>query len=390
MTGLARTAGFLAAMLLVLLSAAGGAEQPVVKIGVILPYSGPLAAIGTQIERGLSLYVRERERDLQGIKLQIIRRDDQGRPDVSSVAAEQLIRLDRVDYVVGGATGASANAIAKATSRERIPFIAMYAVTSDLMRMSPNVIRMSITASQTSHAIGTWAAKRGLKRGVTIVNSSLSGLDAEAAFSAGFAESGGTIIAAERVEVTNVIDSLFKIKALRPDVVFAFIGPDFQSRALLRRFDEIGLARDGIRLVGSQDLVPDSALVEMGDEIRGLVTSGSYSSAAERPQNRDFVAAWMRLYNDRTLPDFTSVAAWDGMSAIFDVIKQRKGRATSDQAIEILKNWKNPNSPRGSISVDPVTREIIQDIYIRRVEFREGRPVNVEFETVPYKRALLN
>jgi branched-chain amino acid transport system substrate-binding protein len=169
--------------------------------------------------------------------------------------------------------------------------------------------------------------------------------------------------------------------------VFAFLLSGSQPRALLKRFGELGLAREGIRLVGPQDLASESVLQDMGEEIRGLTTAGSYSSEAERPSNREFVAAWTRTFADKSIPDFMAVAAWDGMAAIFDVIQKTKGQFSSEQALDILRNWKG-DSPRGRVEIDPVTREAMQDIYIRRVELHNGRPVNVELETVKYRKGL--
>ena len=192
------------------------------------------------------------------------------------------------------------------------------------------------------------------------------------------------------IEANNVIETLARIRSARPNVVFAFLPPGGTTRAFLRRFEEIGLAKDGIRLVGPQDLTGENVLIDMGEEVRGVITAGSYSSAAERPQNRDFVSAWTRAYGDKVLPDFMAVSAWDGMAAIFEVIRQSRGRISSESTMGILRNWKNPDSPRGPIAIDPATREVIQDLYIRRVEIRGGRAANIEIEKVPYRRGLSN
>lgn len=384
-----------AATLLAPLAIADGAAAQTVKVGVVLPYTGPLASVGSQIERGVGLYVKEHERDLQGITLQIIRRDDRGQPNAALEAARQLVLLDKVDFVVGGATGQSAAAIAQGTRDTNLPFIALYAASNELTRTSPNMIRMSIAASQTSYAIGAWSAKQGANTGYILVTDSPYGRDAEAAFTRGFGEMGGKIVGVERLpgfspDSIDFVGPLLKIQSARPNVVFAFLLSGPPPRAFLKRFDELGLTRDGIRLVGPQDLAADSVLLDVGEEIRGLTTAGSYSSTAERPQNREFVAAWTRAFPDNTMPDFMAVAAWDGMAAIFDVIRKTQGRFSSEKALEILRNWKGPDSPRGPVAIDPVTREAVQDIYIRRVEFRGGRPVNVELEKMPYRPGLSN
>jgi len=235
-----------------------------------------------------------------------------------------------------------------------------------------------------------WAAKQKWRTGFTIVFDSVPGSEAEVAFARGFTGEGGKIVRAERVRSVDSVEPFVQARQVRPDVLFVSFPAGPQAAVLMRNYDQIGLRSAGIHLVGPQDIAPDNELAGMGEGALGLITSGNYSSAARRKENIEFLAAWLRVYGDKTLPDFTSVAAWDGMAAIFEVVRQRRGRFSGDQAMEILKNWSNPNSPRGPMSIDPETRETIQNIYIRRVEAVSGRLVNIEFETVPLLRAPLN
>jgi branched-chain amino acid transport system substrate-binding protein len=146
---------------------------------------------------------------------------------------------------------------------------------------------------------------------------------------------------------------------------------------------DLGLREAGIKIVSAQDLLPDEELPKMGDTPLGIITAGNYSTAADRPQNKAFLAAWNKEYGDQAIPDFFSVDGWDGMAAIFDLIKATKGNFTSEQAVEFLSHWKNPDSPRGPIEIDPNTRDIVQNIYIREVKKVNGKLANVEIATIP-------
>jgi branched-chain amino acid transport system substrate-binding protein len=261
----------------------------------------------------------------------------------------------------------------------------MNASGAALTRQSPYMVRVSFTQWQTALPIGTWAGKQGLKKAYTAVSDFVPGHDAEAAFIKGYKDAGGEVIGSVRVPLANPDFSPFmqRIKDAKPDVLYIFVPSGAQATAVMKAYADVGLRAAGITLVGPMDLVPDYELPNMGDAPLGLVTSGNYSSAATRPQNKAFVAAWKKAYGEQSVPDFMAVGGWDGMAAIFDVIKQTKGQFTGDEAMAILSQWKNPDSPRGPISIDPATRNIIENIYIRRTEKVDGRLANVEFETIP-------
>jgi branched-chain amino acid transport system substrate-binding protein len=363
------------------------AAQQTVKVGVILTYSGPQASLGDQIDKGLSLYAKEHEKDLpEGIKIELIRRDDTGpNPEVAKRLARELITRDNVQLLTGVVWTPNAGAIAPLTAEAKTPFVIMNATGASLPRLSPYIVRVSFTQWQTALPIGTWAAKNGLKRGYTAVSDFVPGHDAEAAFAKGYKDAGGEIIGSVRfpLQSPDFAPFLERAKDAKPDALYVFVPSGAQATALMKAYADLQLKAADVTMVGPMDLVPDYELPNMGTAPLGLVTAGNYSSAAERPQNREFVAAWKQAYGENSVPDFMAVGGWDGMAAIFDLVKATKGKFDSDQAMAFLKTWKNPDSPRGPIAIDPETRDIVQNIYIRRTEMVQGRLANVEFETIP-------
>jgi branched-chain amino acid transport system substrate-binding protein len=375
-----------AAILLSLALPQAGAAQTV-KVGVILTYSGPQASLGDQIEKGIDLYVKEHEKDLPpGVKLELVKRDDTGpNPDVAKRLAQELITRDHVQMLAGVVWTPNALAIAPLTKEAKVPFITMNAAGVTFTRLSPYVARVSFTQWQPNYPLGQWAAKQGWKKAYTAVSDFAPGHDAEAAFTKGFTEAGGTVVGSVRIPLANpdFVPFLQRVKDDKPDVLFIFIPAGKQATQIIKSYGELGLAQAGIKLVGPQDIVTDEELPNMGDVPLGVVTAGNYSPVANRPANKEFLAAWNKAYGDKATPNFMSVGGWDGMAAIFTVIKELKGDIDPDKAMAILKGWKNPMSPRGPISIDPETRDIIQNIYIRRVEKVDGKLANVEFDTIP-------
>ena len=375
------------ATLVAAIAGSGPTAAQTVKVGVILTYSGPQASLGEQIDKGLSLYIKEHEKELPaGVKLEVVKRDDGGpNPDVAKRLAQELLTRDHVQMLTGVVWTPNAAAMAPLATQAKVPLVVMNASGAALTRMSPYMVRVSFTQWQTALPIGTWAGKQGVKKAYTAVSDFVPGHDAEAAFIKGYRDSGGEVIGSVRVPLANPDFSPFmqRIKDARPDVLYIFVPSGAQATAVMKAYADVGLRAAGITLVGPMDLVPDYELPNMGDAPLGLVTSGNYSSAATRPQNKAFVAAWKKAYGEQSIPDFMAVGGWDGMAAIFDVIKQTKGNFTGDDAMGILAQWKNADSPRGTISIDPATRNIVQNIYIRKTERVDGQLANVEFETIP-------
>ncbi|HEV2098199.1 MAG TPA: ABC transporter substrate-binding protein [Stellaceae bacterium] len=358
-----------------------------VKIGVINSYSGFVAQAADEGQKGADLYVKEHEKDLPpGVKVEILKRDDTSNPEVGKRLAQELITRDHVQLLTGVILSPVAAAIAPMTAEAKVPFVLSYAAAGvSIPRLSPYIARVTFTLWQESYPMGKWAADQGWKTAYTAVTDFIAGHDAEAAFTKSFTAAGGKIVGADRFPLANPDFSPFvhRIKDAKPDVAFIFVPAGTQATAMMRAISDLGLREAGIKIAAPQDLLPDEELPNMGDAPLGLITSGTYSVAGKRPANQAFLAAWNRVYGDKAIPDFFSVDGWDGMAMIFDLIKATKGKFTPDEAMAFFKNWKNPDSPRGPIMIDPATRDIIQNIYIRKVEKVDGKLANVEISTIP-------
>ena len=358
-----------------------------VKVGLINSYTGFVAQPADQAQKGFDLYVKEHGKDLPpGVKIELLRRDDTSNPEVGKRLAQELITRDRVQLLTGIVLSPVATAVAPMTAEAKVPLlldIASAGVT--IPRISPYVVRISFTLWQQAYPIGKWAAEQGWKTGYTAVSDFIPGHDSEAAFTKAFTDAGGKIIGAVRFPPTNPDFAPFvqRIKDAKPDVVFMFVPAGTQATGMMKAMQDLGLREAGINVVAPQDLLPDEELPRMGDTPLGLITSGTYSADAKRPANEAFLAAWKREYGDRSIPDFFSVDAWDGMAAIYGLVKETMGSFTADQAMAFLSHWKDPDSPRGPIMIDPETRDIVQNVYIRRVEKQDGKLANVEIATIP-------
>ncbi len=362
-----------------------GGAQTVVKVGVILTYSGPEAQTGDQIDKGLKLYLKEHEKSLpDGVKIELVTRDDTGpNPEVAKRLAQELIARDHVQILTGVVWTPNAIAMAPLTAEAKIPFVVMNAAGASLTRMSPYIVRVSYTLPQLVAPLGKWAAQQGWKTGYTAVPDFSPGQESEGAFSKAFADAGGRIVGSVRFPVINPEFAPFlqRAKDLHPDVLYIFSIAGKQSTAIMKALTDLGLRAAGIRPVGGVDLTTDEELPNMGERALGVVTASNYSTNASRPANQAFLAAWKREYGDKATPNFFTIGGWDGMAAIVDLVKSTKGKFTADEAMKFLAHWKNPDSPRGPISIDPQTRDIVQNIYLRRVEKVNGKFANVEFET---------
>jgi branched-chain amino acid transport system substrate-binding protein len=363
------------------------AAQTVVKIGLINSYTGFVANAGDQGQKGIDLYIKEHEKELPpGVKIELIRRDDTSNPEVGKRLAQELIAREQVQLLTGVVLSPVAAAIAPLTAEAKVPLlISIAAAGVQIPRISPYVARVTFTLWQQGYPIGKWAAEQGWKTAYTAVSDFIPGHDSEMSFTKGFTDGGGKIIGSVRMPPANpdFIPFLQRIKDAKPDVAFLWVPADPQATAIIKAVKDLGLREAGINITSTQDLLPDEALPNMGDTPLGIITSGTYSTAGKRPANAAFLAAWKREHGESTTPDYLTVDGWDGMVAIFDLIKATKGKFTADEAIEFFKNWKNPDSPRGPIMVDPATRDIIQNIYIRKAEKVDGKLANVEITTIP-------
>lgn len=354
-----------------------------VKIGVVGPFAGHFATYGKNIENGMKTYLKMHGDTYAGRKIELIERDTTGpAPDVAKRLVQELLTRDKVDFIAGFAFTPNAMAAAPLATQAKTPMVIMNAATSAITTKSPYVVRFSFTLPQVAEPMGQWAAKNGIKTAYTLVTDYAPGLDAEKAFTKAFTAGGGKIVDSARVPLKNPEFAPFvqRIKDAKPEAVFLFLPAGEPGIAFMKAFNERGLAKAGIKLIATGDVTDDDVLEAMGDPTLGVVTTHHYSAAHDSPENKAFVKAYEELAGKR--PNFMAVGGYDGMAAIAETITKLKGDLDGDKDMEILKNIKLV-SPRGPIHIDPETRDIVQTVYVRRVEKVDGKLYNVEFESIP-------
>jgi len=378
-------AGIAALGATVVLSGAAHA-QTVVKVGVISTYSGPFATLGDLIDKGIKLYTKLNADKLPpGVTVELITRDAGGpNPDRAKQLAQELIVRDRIQILTGVVFTPNALAIAPLVTEAKVPFAIMNAGTSVITTRSPYIARFSFTLWQSTYPLGQWAAKK-YKTAYIAVSDFAPGHDSEAGFEKGFTDAGGQIVGKVRIPTQNpdFVPFMQRAKDAKPDVVFSFIPAGRQATQIMKAYGDLGLDKAGIKFIGPGDITTDEELPNMGDAPLGVITMHHYSAAADRPANKAFIAAWKKEYGEKSSPSFMSVGAWDAMDAIYTAIRDQGGKIDPDKTMEIWKRYKNPNSPRGPISIDPETRDIIQNEYVREVRKVGGQLANVELETIP-------
>ena len=364
---------------------AGAAFAQTVRIGIVNTFSGPQASFGEMTDRAFKLYLKLHETELPpGVKVEMISRDDGGpNPDKAKQLAQDLIVRDKVNLLTGVVFTPNAMAVAPLTQEAKVPLVITNAGTSVITTRSPYLVRTSFTLWQSSYPLGQWAAKK-FRKAYTLVSDYGPGHDAEEAFIRGFKESGGEVVGTVRVPLQNpdFAPYLQRVKDARPDALMVFIPAGRTATAVMKTFGDLGLDKAGVKLIGPGDITTDEELPNMGDVALGVLTVHHYSAAATRPANKAFVAAWKKEYGAGSTPNFVAVGAWDGMDMMFQAIKAQKGKLDADKTMEMFKNYRNPNSPRGPISIDPATRDIVQNEYLREVRKVGGQLANVELETV--------
>jgi len=356
-----------------------------IKIGLIASFSGPFADIGKQIENGIKAYLKEHGDTVAGKKIEILRRDTTGpEGEVAKRLAQELVSRDKVDFLVGFGLTPEALGAAPVATEGKTPMIIMNAATSIITTKSPYIVRFSMTLPQSAAPMGQWAIKNGIHKVTTLVADYAPGKDAEAAFTKTFTDGGGTIVDAIRVPLKSPEFSSFiqRIKDTAPEAVFVFVPAGEQSIAFMKSFHERGLDAAGIKVIATGDLTDDHVLQAIGDPALGIVTTFHYSVAHDSPENKAFLKAYLDANGSEAgSPNFMSVAGYDGMAAIFAVETKLGGAMDADKALAILKGM-TFTSPRGPITIDPETRDIVQTIYVRRVEKVNGELRNVEFAQV--------
>jgi branched-chain amino acid transport system substrate-binding protein len=361
------------------------AADDTIKVGVIGEFSGAFAQLGHQMENGIKTYVKEHGDTVGGKKIVLIMKDSGGpHPEVAKRLAQELVTRDHVDFLAGFSLTPNGLAAASVADAAKKPMIIMNAATSIITTKSPYIARVSMTLPQVSAPMGKWAVKNGIKSVATLVADYGPGIDSEGAFTKSFTEGGGRIVDSARVPLQNPEFAPFiqRMKDAKPQAVFVFLPAGGQSVAFMKAFHERGLAKAGIKLIGTGDLTDDTLLDVIGDATLGVITTFHYSAAHDSPENKAYVKRYAEVNGTAVPPNFVSVAGYDGMAAIYDVVKKLKGNIDGDKAMEVLKGWKT-TSPRGPLLIDPKTRDPVQTVYVRRVEKVNGHLYNVEFDRFP-------
>jgi branched-chain amino acid transport system substrate-binding protein len=365
---------------------AGAAQaQGVVKLGMVGEFSGPFAQYGQQILGGMKAYMKLNGDTVAGKKIEIVQRDTTGpSPDVAKRLAQELVTRDNVDILVGFGLTPNALAVAPVATEAKKLMVIMNAATSIITTKSPYIVRVSMTLPQVTQPMAVWAARNGIKKVYTVVSDFGPGIDAEKAFSEAFKAAGGEIVGSIHTPLQNPDFGPFiqRVKDAKPEAVFLFLPAGEQGIAFMKGYEERGLAQAGIKLIATGDITDDGVLQQMGDPTLGLITSFHYSAAHASPENDAFKKAYAEVNGDKLRPNFMATAGYDGMAAIYEALKKTGGSTDADKLVAALKGMKL-TSPRGPLMIDPETRDVVQTVYIRKVEKVSGGLYNVEFDRFP-------
>jgi branched-chain amino acid transport system substrate-binding protein len=353
--------------------------QETIKIGFLVPLTGPQAIEGNEMVAATKLSIEQNGTNVAGKKVELIIRDDAGVPDQAKRIAQELVVNNKVAILAGCLSTPVALAIASISAQAKIPQIVMGAGTSIITERSPYIVRTFVTQAQLCVPMARWAAKNGIRTIVTLVSDYAPGYDSEKSFADEFKANGGEIIESLRVPFLSpdFAPSLQRVRDAKPDAVFVWF-PGFSSIAFSRQYAERGLHTSGIKLIGTGDVVDDVVLGQMNDSMLGVITTFQYSVAHPSEANKAFVEG-MKRFNNGTRPNMLAVAVYDGMHLIYEALKKTGGSTDGDTLIAAMKGmaWQ---SPRGPILIDPETRDIVQDIYVRRLQRVNGELYNVEFD----------
>ncbi|MCZ7660004.1 MAG: ABC transporter substrate-binding protein [Xanthobacteraceae bacterium] len=365
-----------------LIGASAAGAQETIKIGLILPYSGQFADGATQMDNAVKLYMKQKGDTVAGKKIEIIRKDVGGiAPDVAKRLAQELIVRDKVDIITGFLLTPNALAAGDVSKDAKKFMVVMNAATAIITTKSPYMARVSLTIPQVNEPFGGWAAKSGVKKAYTMVSDYGPGHDAEQSFQRGFKEAGGEIIGSVRMPVANPDFSAFvqRAKDLNPEAIYVFIPGGAQPAAIAKAFADRGIDPKKTKVFAQGELTEDEARASMGDAAVGIITTFHYDHNHQSAMNREFVKAFNADYKRN--PNLFSIGGWDGMHLIYETLKKTGGKTDAEALIAAAKGmaWE---SPRGPISIDPETRDVIQTVYIRRVEKVGDKTLNVEIDKI--------
>ncbi len=363
--------------------AAPGAEaQGTVKIGVIMSYSGQFADTATQIDNGIKLYMKQKGDTVAGKKIELVRKDTGGiAPDVATRLAQELVTRDNVDILAGFALSPNAIAVSKVSAEAKKFMVIMNAATTVIITMSPYSVRTSVTLPSIGMTAGAWAYKSGVRKAYTMVSDFAPGKDAEAAFHESFKKAGGEIVGSVRMAVANPDFSAYvqKAKDVNPESIFIFVPGGAQPAAIGKAFAERGIDAKKVKIIGTGEVVDEASLKGMGDAGLGIISVWHYDYNLSSKLNQDFVKAFNAEFKRN--PDFFAVGGYDGMHAIYEALKKTGGKTDAEALAAAAKGLKW-ESPRGPMQIDPETRDIVQTIYIRKVEKVGSELRNVVFDKV--------
>jgi len=356
--------------------------QDVVKVGMLVPLTGPITPTGKQLIAGAKLYMQRNGDTVAGKKIVLIIKDDTGNPDVTKRLAQELVVNDKVALLAGFGLTPGALATAPIATEAKIPEIVMMAATSVITLRSPYIVRTSFSIPQTTVPLADWAAKNGIKKVITVVSDYAPGIDVETAFKQRFEAQGGKVVESLRVPLASndFAPALQRVVDAKPDALMGFV-PAGVGPVFIRQFAERGLDKSGIKFIAEGSLTEDDIVNQIGNAALGVITAHHYSAAHNSPENKNFVADFKKA-NGGMRPNLMAVQSYDGMHLIYEALKKTKGATDGDALVAAMKglSW---ISPRGPMTIDPETREVIQNIYIRKVERVDGELYNVEFETIP-------
>jgi branched-chain amino acid transport system substrate-binding protein len=373
---------FVAAFALLAPLAVSSARAQTVKIGLIMPYSGQFADTATQMDNAIKLYMKQHGDTVAGRKIEIVRRDTGGiAPEVAKRLAQELVVRDKVDILAGFVLTPNALAAADVSAEAKKFMVVMNAATAIITTKSPYMARTSLTVPQLNETFGAWAYKSGIRKMYTMVSDYGPGHDAEAGFQRGFKEAGGEIVGSVRFPVANPDFSAFvqRAKDLNPEAIYAWVPGGAQPAAIGKAFAERGIDAKKTKILGQGELTEEEARKSMGDASLGILTVYHYDPSHDSALNREFVKAFSA--DTKRNPNIYSIGGYDGMHLIYESLKKTGGKTDGDSLIAAAKGMKW-ESPRGPVSIDPETRDIVQTVYIRRVEKVGGELRNVEFDKV--------
>ena len=370
----------LTALLLSLGAFPAFAQEAAIKVGLLLPLTGAFASTGKQLEAGARLYMAQNGDSIAGRKIELIVKDDGGVADTTRRLAQELVVNDKVTVLGGFGLTPLALATAPVATQSKTPAVVMVAATSNVINASPYFVRTSFTLPQVTIGVAEWAPKNGIKSVITLVSDYGPGIDAEGAFKDRFTLNGGKVLSSIRVPVRNPDFAPFlqRVRDEKPDALFVFL-PAGVGTALMKQFTERGLDKAGVRLIATGDVTEDDIINDMGDVAVGVVTSHHYSAAHPSAVNKKFVQAFNDA-NKGMRPNYMAVAAYDGMRVIYTALRLTKGGG-GDALLAAMKGQVF-ESPRGPILIDAQSRDIVQDVYLRKVEKKDGQLWNVEFDVL--------